>query len=159
MCPILEPNTTAQMFLLMSHVLRSCVYTCVQNCDSFPRSFLIGSPGTLHGCHNFLDFTVSWICSPPWKMPYPGSPGFSKSTNRPVFLGLGHPDVIMYVVVVLGPIPSGYDPDDGSEEEVKVQARNRNDHTNTLLQPSHARGSQTPHVIARLKQHLPHIGM
>jgi len=108
-----------------------------------------------------MDVTISWISlfpgfvHPPGKCHILGLLDFPNPRTVPYFWGLGHPDVIMYVVVVLGPIPSGYDPDDGSEEEVKVQARNRNDHTNTLLQPSHARGSQTPHVIARLKQHLP----
>jgi len=42
-------------------------------------------------------------------------------------------NVVKYVVGVLGPIPSGYDPDDGSEEGVQVPARNRSDHANTLL--------------------------
>jgi len=37
-CPILEPNTNAQIFILLSHVLRSRVYTCVQDYYSFPRS-------------------------------------------------------------------------------------------------------------------------
>jgi len=41
--------------------------------------------------------------------------------------------VVKYEVGVLGPIPSGYDPDDGSEEGVQVPARNLNDHANTLL--------------------------
>ena len=60
-----------------------------------------------------------------------------------------------YVVEVLGPIPSGYEPDDGSEEGVQVPARNRNDHANTLLQSTHAQDSQAPYVIARLKQQFP----
>jgi len=64
-------------------------------------------------------------------------------------------NVVKYVVGVLGPIPSGYDPDDGSEEGVQVPARNQNDHANTLLQSTHARGSQAPHVITRLKQQFP----
>ena len=38
-----------------------------------------------------------------------------------------------------------------------MPARNRNDHANTLLQSTHARGSQTPHVIARLKQQFPEM--
>jgi len=59
---------------------------------------------------------------------------------------------VKYVVGVLGPIPSGYDPDDGSEEGVQVSARNRNDHGNSLLQSTHARESQEPHITARLKQ-------
>jgi len=33
-------------------------------------------------------------------------------------------NVVKYVVGVLGPIPSGYDPDDGSEGGVQVPARN-----------------------------------
>jgi len=64
-------------------------------------------------------------------------------------------NVVKYVVGVLGLIPSGYDPDDGSEEGVQVPARNQNDHANTLLQSTHARGSQAPHVIASLKQQSP----
>jgi len=60
-------------------------------------------------------------------------------------------NVVKYVVGVLGPFPSEYDPDDGSEEGVQVPAHNWNDHANTLLQSTHARGSQAPHVIARLK--------
>jgi len=42
-------------------------------------------------------------------------------------------NVVKFVVGVLGPIPSGYEPDNGSEEGVQVPARNRNDHANTLL--------------------------
>ena len=38
---------------------------------------------------------------------------------------------------VLGPIPSGYDPDDGSEEGVQIPVRDRNDDADTLLQSTH----------------------
>ena len=64
-------------------------------------------------------------------------------------------NVVKYVVGVLGHIHLGYDPDVGLEEGVQVPARNRNDHANTILQSTHARGSQVPHVIARLKQQFP----
>ena len=37
----------------------------------------------------------------------------------------------------LGPIPSGYDPDDGLEEGVQNPVRDRNDDANTLLQSTH----------------------
>ena len=38
------------------------------------------------------------------------------------------------ILLCLGPIPSGDDPDNGLEEGVQVQARDRNDHANTLVQ-------------------------
>jgi len=58
-------------------------------------------------------------------------------------------NITKYVVGVLRPIPSGYDPDDGSEEGVQLPVRDQNVHANILLQ-----SSQAPHIIARLKQQL-----
>jgi len=37
-CPVLELNTNAQRLPLLSHLLRSPLYTFVQNCYSFPHS-------------------------------------------------------------------------------------------------------------------------
>jgi len=47
-------------------------------------------------------------------------------------------NVVEYVIGVLGPIPSGYDPDDGSKKGVQVPARDQNHHANTVLQSTHA---------------------
>jgi len=59
--------------------------------------------------------------------PFPGHLLHSRGSQEGVL------NVFKYVVGVLGPNPSGYEPDNGSEEGVQVQARNRNDHAKTLL--------------------------
>ena len=46
-------------------------------------------------------------------------------------------NIIKYIVGVLGPIPSGYDPDDESEERVQVPVRDWNIQANALLQSTH----------------------